>query len=464
MTAPRFAVPLADIDECFQGVVPASIASCSPDVVPYFTELSIVWRVGDDHVALSRQFFNKTIANLAAEPRRGCLILIDGQTGAQYELQLQYERTETEGPLFDKMQARLEAVASQAGMSKVFKLAAADICRVLECSAVPMDHEIPPSDRPPLDLTKVDVISRRITTATTVDALLTETLAVLCDEFGYQHGFIMLVDETGSRLYTVASQGYPESGVGSEVRFGDGILGVAAERRETMSIGNVQIDMTYSRTVRTSYQRTGAAGIEQEIALPGLPNVYSQHIVPIEVRDQLLGLLCFESREAGRFAFVDDFVFHLAAREMGMQMTLLRAEFARQPALTAQLSPEIQEIKKAGAAHLRHYTADDSVFIDNEYLIKGVAGRVLWRLLQSYSAEQRVDFTNKEIRLDPTLELPDIKDNLEARLALLRRRLEDRCEFMRIVNTGRGRIRLEVTRELNLREVGDTPPPVGAAT
>ena len=113
----------------------------------------------------------------------------------------------------------------------------------------------------------------------------------------------------------------------------------------------------------------------------------------------------------------------------------------------------------AGASQLRHYTADDSVFIDNEYLIKGVAGRVLWRLLQSYVAEQRVDFTNKEIRLDPTLELPDIKDNLEARLALLRRRLEDRCDFMRIVNTGRGRIRLEVKRELTLREVGESAVP-----
>jgi adenylate cyclase len=249
----------------------------------------------------------------------------------------------------------------------------------------------------------------------------------------------------------VASRGYAESGAGSEVRFGDGILGVAAERRETISLANVQADMTYSRTVRSGFERTGVTDIEQEIALPGLPNVASQHVVPIEARDQLLGLLCLESEVRGRFAYVDDFVFHLAAREMGMQLTLLRADFARAPALTAQLSPEI---KASGASQLRHYTADDSVFIDNEYLIKGVAGRVLWRLLQSYVDEQRVDFTNKEIRLDPTLELPDIKDNLEARLALLRRRLEDRCDFMRIVNTGRGRIRLEVNRQLALREVG----------
>jgi adenylate cyclase len=452
MTAANFTVPLRDIDACFQGAVPAMIATVSAGGVPNVTDISIVTRVDDEHIALSRQFFNKTIANLQSNPR-GHVVLIHGQTGQQYKLDFLYEHTETEGPLFDRMAARLEAVASQEGMSKVFKLRAADVCRVLSCDPVPVDHEIPPPARPQLDLAKVDVIARRIAAATTVDGLLGETLAVLDEEFGYQHSFIMLVDESGRRLYTVASQGYPESGAGSEVIIGDGILGVAAERRETISLANVQADMTYSRTVRSGFERTGATDIEQEIALPGLANVASQHVIPIEVRDQLLGILCVESESRAAFAYADDFVFHLAAREMGMQLFFLRADFAREP-LTAQLSPEL---KTSGVSQLRHYAADDSVFIDNEYLIKGVAGRVLWRLLQSYVEEQRVDFTNKEIRLDASLELPDIKDNLEARLALLRRRLEDRCEFMRIVNTGRGRIRLEVTRQLSLREVGGAP-------
>ncbi len=450
MTASRFAVPLADIDDCFQGAVPSAIASSSPEGVPNVTELSIVYRVDDEHVALSRQFFSKTIANLQANPRAN-LMLIEPQSGRQFRLDVEYERTETGGPLFDRMSARLEAVASQTGMSKVFKLAAADICRVLQCAAVPVDHDIPPPDRTPVDLKKVDLISRRITSANTEDELLTVSLDVLAHEFGYEHSFIMLVDEGEKRLYTVASHGYDESGVGSEVLFGDGVLGVAAQRRETISLSHVPSDLTYNRTVRSGFQNTDeAANIEQEISLPGLANVFSQHVVPIEARDRLLGLLCFESDQPGRFRFIDDFVFHLAAREIGLALTLLRADPVRTAGVVAQLSPEIAEA--APAAQLRHYAADDSIFIDNEYLIKGVAGRVLWRLLQSYIEERRVDFTNKEIRLDASLELPDIKDNLEARLALLRRRLEDRCSFLRISSTGRGRIRLDVTRELALRE------------
>ena len=106
----------------------------------------------------------------------------------------------------------------------------------------------------------------------------------------------------------------------------------------------------------------------------------------------------------------------------------------------------------ARAAIVKHYAAADSIFIDDAYLIKGVAGRIFWKLVQSHARSGRADFTNKEIRLDADLKLPDFKDNLEARLILLRRRLEARCGFARLAQVKRGQFRLALQRQLTLEE------------
>jgi hypothetical protein len=102
---------------------------------------------------------------------------------------------------------------------------------------------------------------------------------------------------------------------------------------------------------------------------------------------------------------------------------------------------------------VRYYAANGSVFLGEDYLIKGVAGAIFWRLLELRETEGRSEFTNRELRLDPALKLPDIDDNLEARLILLQRRLAERDAGIAIEKTGRGRFRLAVKRPLTRQEM-----------
>ncbi len=121
---------LSDISACFEGLIPAEIATASADGVPNVTHLSRVFMVDDERVALSNQFFSKTVQNLAENPR-ACVCVIDPFRYDVYKLLMQYERTERRGPLFERMRRDIDAIASLTGMQDVFKLRSADVYRVL---------------------------------------------------------------------------------------------------------------------------------------------------------------------------------------------------------------------------------------------------------------------------------------------------------------------------------------------
>jgi adenylate cyclase len=99
---------------------------------------------------------------------------------------------------------------------------------------------------------------------------------------------------------------------------------------------------------------------------------------------------------------------------------------------------------------VHHHAHTDSIFFGDDYLIKGVAGAILWKLLQEWATQGRQEFTNRALRLDPSLGLPDVTDNLEARLILLHKRLQERHAPVQIIKTGRGRFRLAVAATLQL--------------
>ena len=91
---------------------------------------------------------------------------------------------------------------------------------------------------------------------------------------------------------------------------------------------------------------------------------------------------------------------------------------------------------------VRHFAANGSVFVNDTYLIKGVAGAIIWKLLREHLRSGRIEFSNRELRLDRTLGLPEVADNLEARLLLLQRRLQESNTGIRLEKAGRGRLRL----------------------
>ena len=442
MTARGFDVALEEIPSCFEGIIPAAIATVAEDGTPNVTYLSVVHRIDDHHVALSRQFFNKTDHNTVVNPQAQ-IGLIEPETGRSFTLDLTYERTDSEGPLFERMRTKLDAVAAYAGMTNVFHLKGIDICRVDRCVLIPSTDMEAPSRRD-VKIERVEEFARQLADVEDMETLLATVLRACSELLGYEHAFVMLADETGERLYTVASTGFADSGAGSEVRIGEGLIGIAVQRRQSVRVTHMGRDLSYSQAVQDTTGGAGTSALETAISLPHLDAIQSQLVTPMLAYRQLVGVICLQSEVPGMFQSNDECVVGILASQVAMALASLeRADGAR---------VEVAPAPAAKAVQVKHYAEDDSVFLDNEYLIKGVPGAILWRLLRQHEDEGRDEFSNKELRLDQAIELPDIKDNLEARLILLRKRLEERCDYLRIERTGRGRFRLEVTRPLVLQD------------
>jgi len=432
------------------GAIPGAVATCAPDGTPNISYISQVEYVDGEHVALSYQFFNKTRQNVLANPRAQVGV-VHPLTGATYLLDLEYLRTEESGPLFERMKAKLAGIASHEGMAGVFRLRGADVYHVRAIDEMPGDYLPMPAPRRNL-LAAARACSERISTCVQLEELLDSALANLETLFGIEHAMVLLFDEPGKRLYTVASRGYEASGVGSEIALGDGVIGVAARERAPIRIGFMAPEYGYHRALREAMAGTDLASkLETEIPFAGLKEPHSQLAVPIRALQRLVGVLYVESSQDLHFSYDDEDALVAVAGQLGMTIHALQAASEAGDEPVARTRPP----RAASGTPLvvRHFGENDSVFLDDGYLIKGVAGAILWTLVRDYVHVNRCEFTNRELRLDQRIRLPDVSDNLEARLILLERRLTERAAPLRIVKTGRGRFRLTAERPLQLVDV-----------
>lgn len=464
-------VTLESLATCFQGILPAQLFTCSLEGIPNAAYLSHVEYVDSEHVALSFQFFNKSRRNVAENPK--ALVMVpDPDTGQGWLLRLRYVRSETSGPLFDRMALRIEAIASYCGLKGIFKLHAADVYQVLGIEKAPEEVGAAQSanvDRDAAALldavftTKgLQDLAQLINTAESLDMLVDSILRGLDESFGFKYSALLVPAEEPNVLVTVATRGYPENGAGAEVCFGEGIAGMVAEARKPIRISGLMRGMLYAYAMHrdaAAAARGTPRKVRGRIPMPALENPESQLGVPLLVRGELVGVLTLESDVPYRFHEQDKASIELLGSYVAIAVQNMQLQERTTEVMDTAPPTTVRRMPKPASASAQprssrrdvvYYAGDECILLDGEYLIRSLPAKILWRLLTERQTTGRNEFTNRELRLDKSLNLPDWKDNLESRLLLLRRRLEQKSPDIRLVPRARGRFALELACDVNL--------------
>lgn len=94
----------------------------------------------------------------------------------------------------------------------------------------------------------------------------------------------------------MASPGYAQSGIGSEIPLGQGVIGVTGREGAAIRISDMTAEFSYCRAIRQQAEGAEMAhALQAEIPCPGLAESRSQLAVPIQGYEHLIGVLYVES-------------------------------------------------------------------------------------------------------------------------------------------------------------------------
>ena len=249
------ALTLDAIRACLEGGVPSRVATCAADGTPNVTYVSQVHYV-DRGARRAVVPVLQQDARRTCSPTRARRVAGDppGHRRAATASSSRYLRTETAGPLFESMKAKLAGIASHTGMSgrvpaaRLRRLPRARRSSACPGSALPAP---PPAAQPAVGAARAARADGRL--RATSAALLDDALAASPREFGIDHAMVLMLDGAGQRLYTVASRGYAALGrrLGDR-RSAQGVIGVAAARAHADPHHARDAEYAYGRAIRES--------------------------------------------------------------------------------------------------------------------------------------------------------------------------------------------------------------------
>ena len=324
------------------------------------------------------------------------------------------------GAVFERLSDDVDAVAAVTGMKDVFKLRAADVYRVLAHRAG-ADRGAPSaadagrrgraaSAAPrPRSTATLGELQGRLSRCADLDSLVTAALEALDAVLGLAHSLLLLLDETGA---TALHHRQPRLRRGGR-RFGGRRSARASSawprpgRRRSGSATCARWSST-AKSVRRSYegQRRGGAGL-RDAGARACPTPRAGSRFRPWRSGQVVGVLAVESLEPVAFGDADEAYLSVVASMLANAVEIERAQERAGEDDAAAVAPD--------AGHRRPASVAGATLVDAGAVLHGRRQHVPRRRLPHQGGGRpdpvvvarpprprgRVEFTNKEVRLDP---------------------------------------------------------------
>lgn len=160
-------------------------------------------------------------------------------------------------------------------------------------------------------------VSSEINSTLDLEEICEIALRTMDELFEFHHAIILLSEPDGQTLTVVASRGYENQAIGGRVRIGTGIIGIVAQRRKMLHVGNLGQQRTYAAAQRRQMMKSDRRTELGETApVPGLPNAESQFAIPLLMRNELIGVFSIESPVRHSFSEHDRGLVSIVANQI----------------------------------------------------------------------------------------------------------------------------------------------------
>jgi DNA-binding CsgD family transcriptional regulator len=257
----------------FQGVAPCVIVTSDKEGVPNIANLSRVWYVDSEHVAIANQLLYKTELNLQTE-RAALLKIVNPSDRLHWELTLRFLRSEEEGPLFALMHQDLQAVSWLAGLAEPVLLRAALVFQVV-CVRPCLEEAPQLEPAPPRHA---------------------ELLQALAAEFDWERLSCWIPREEGGSVVPqlLASRGVPGAGAHpAALEPMERLAALVMQNRRVIRLHNIRSQLRY-----VYHLRPGEQAQQQESSGDRVPSLSTSYFAfPLFALGKLVGVVCHEETD-----------------------------------------------------------------------------------------------------------------------------------------------------------------------